>query len=85
MLIMVPLITSFLSALTTAVYAPFHIQVKVKFGKNIVYFCSHQGLNPQLLNYQVKCTTKSTNTYFVIIPIILGLHYHYSHLSITFK
>jgi len=36
---------------------------KENLAKRELIISSKQGLNPQLINYQVKCTTKSTNSY----------------------
>ena len=51
---------------------PKEILAKRKLNAFLVRF------EPTTTQLQSQCTTNSTNSCFVIIPIILGLHYHYS-------
>jgi len=67
---------------------PFTFRSQLYYRKNnkeVNFVLNETRFEHTTMESQSKCTTNSTNTCFVIIPIILWLHYHGSHSMYNIK
>ena len=74
-----------LPLLAARVPQPFHIHAKGKFGKKESKFVLILRFEPITHQLPSQVYNQFNQFIFVIIPIILGLHYHVSHSNISTK
>ena len=81
-----PNLLVFLASLGSPRFFPsFHNQTTLILAKTKGLISFRARFEHTTLQLQSQSISNSTNSYFVIISKILGLHYHYSHSFITLK